>query len=79
MSDDYNGSDDEYWDDMYYYENYDKKMDPNSWSGHSGSRTGNGFWIWFVSLIVACNISSSLGNIVLIIGVVLWIVNKLGK
>ncbi len=79
MSDDYYGSDEEYWDDMYYYENYDKKMDPNSWSGGSRRSTTSGFWIWLIAFIVACNISSGLGNVVLIIGIVMWIIGKLGK
>ncbi len=79
MSDDYNGSDNEYWDDMYYYENYNKEMDPNTWKGYPGRRSGTGFWIWLVVYIVASIISVSLGNIVLLIGIVLLIRRLLTK
>ncbi len=79
MSDDYYGSDEGYWDDMYYYENYDKGMDPNTWPGHSRRSASGGFWIWLIVFIVACNISSGLGDVVLVIGLVMWIVGKLGK
>ena len=76
---DYHGSDDEYWDDIYYYENYDEEMDPNSWSGSSGRSTTTGFWIWLVILIVASNISTGFGEAVLIIGLVIWIIGKFVK
>ena len=73
MSDDYHGNDNEYWNDMYYYENYNKDMDPNSWSGRPRRTFGTGFGIWLVVFIVAANISTSLANILLLIGVVLLI------
>ncbi len=73
MSDDYHGNDNEYWDDMYYYENYNKDMDPNSWSGRPRRTFGTGFWIWLAVFIVAANISTALANILLLMGVVLLI------
>ena len=76
---DYHGSDDEYWDDMYYYENYDKGMDPNSWSGSPRRSTSTGFWIGLIILIAAINISPGLGEVVLIIGLVMWIIGKFVK
>ncbi len=79
MSDDYNRSDNEYWDDMYYYENYNKDMDPNAWSGYPRRTFGTGFWIWLIVFIIASNISSSFGGVVLTIGIILWILRKVIK
>ena len=79
MSDDYHGSDEEYWDDMYYYENYEQGMDPNSWSASSGPSLGTGFWIWLIVFIIASNISSGFGGFVLTAGIVLFILSRLGK
>lgn len=79
MSDDYNGSDQEYWDDMYYYENYDKEMDPNSWPGHSGPSIKGGFWIWFIALIIVCNLSTGLGEAFIIVSLIWWLISKFAK
>ena len=76
MSDDYRGSDEEYWDDVYYFENY---LEEEKNSGCSGTRTKGSFWIWLIVFIIACNISSGLGEVVLIIGVIWWIISKVVK
>ncbi len=78
MSDN-NGNDNKYWDDMYYFENYEKEMDPNSWSGRPRSNAGGGFWVWLIIFIIACNISSSLGSAILVIGIILLIICKICK
>lgn len=80
MSDD-NMNDEEYWDDMYYYENYNKEMDPNNYpsTGHSKSGIGIGFVVWLVLFIIASNISSSFGSVVLFIGIALLILSKVFK
>ncbi len=78
MSDDF-GNDNDYWDDMYYYENYDKKMDPNTWTGHSGSGSGYGWIIWFIAMIIVCNLSSELGTFAMGCSVIYWIIRKICK
>ena len=77
MSDDYHGSDDEYWEDAYYFENFYKENDPNAGSGYSGPRVGGGFWIWLIVFIIASNISSSFGSFVLAVGIIIWILRKI--
>ena len=80
MSDDYNDRrDQDYWDDIYYYENYDEELDPNYWSGYSNHSVKTGFWIWLIAFIIASNISVRLGEVVLVIGIVAWIIGKLSK
>ncbi len=74
MSDDYRDNDEEYWDDVYYYENYLKEEDS---SGSSAPRIKGSFWIWLVIFIIASNISSGLGSAVLTIGIVIWILCKI--
>ncbi len=76
MSDDDRRSDDEYWDDVYYFENY---LEEEENSGCSYPRIKGSFWIWLVVFIVACNISKGLGEAVLVIGFVWWIISKLIK
>ena len=76
MADDFQRNDDDYWDDVYYYENYLKEEEN---SGTAGPSVKGGFWIWLIIFIVACNISSGLGEVVLVIGVVWWIISKLIK
>ncbi len=76
MSDDHFGGDNEYWDDMYYYENYDKDLDPNSWPSRSGSRPGYGGLIWFIALIVICNLSTDLGAVFIAGSIIYWIVRR---
>ena len=75
MSNDY-GNDNDYWDDKYYYENYDKDLDPNSWSGHTGSKSGYGGLIWFIALIVICNLSTDLGAFFIAGSIIYWIVRR---
>ena len=77
MFNDYHGSDEEYWDDIYYYENYDEEMNPDSWEGTPKSSIGTGFWIWLIILIVVCNIAPALGEAVIFIGLIWWIISKL--
>ena len=81
MSDDHNyhGSDEEYWDDMYYYENNDEDMNPGTWEGNPKSWIGGGFLLWFVILVIVCNISSGLGEAFIILSLIFWIISKIAK
>ena len=76
MSDDHRDSDQEYWDDVYYFENYLKEEES---SGCAGSNTKGSFWIWFIALIIVCNISSGLGEAFIIISLIWWIISKFVK
>lgn len=78
MSDDFD-NDNDYWDDMYYYENYDKKMDPNTWSRNSGSNSGYGWVIWLIAMIIICNLLPELGTIAMAGSIVYWIIKKISK
>ena len=76
MADDFHENDEDYWDDVYYFENY---LEEEKNSGTAGPSIKGAFWIWLVVFIVACNISKGLGEAVLVIGIVLWIISKFIK
>ncbi len=79
MSDDYRGSDEEYWDDVFFFENFYKENDPNETSGFSGPRVGGGFYVWLIIYIIAAYLSTAFGIVVLTIGIVIWILGKIFK
>lgn len=76
MDDDRNRSDQDYWDDVYYFENYLKEEEN---SGCSGPNIKGSFLVWLVVFIIASNISSGFGSFVLGCGIVIWIISKLIK
>ena len=76
MSDDDRERDQEYWDDVYYYENYLKEEEK---SGCAGPRISGAFWIWLIVFIIASNISSGLGEVVLAFGIIMLILCRLGR
>ena len=79
MSDDYRENHEEYWDDVYYFENFYKENDPNETSGFSGSKVGGSFWALLIINVIAAYISSSFGSVVLTVGIVIWILGKIFK